>query len=429
MLADPFIWRFYCFFQPGRFKKDFERKGFLKRAEAFLNKQEKLEQTPEKKGQIENPYKPAQFLELDDSLFVGRHDLVRQLEVALGKGNHRQIFFLNGERQMGKSSMLKQLPSLLGARYLPIVLPLQNRAISSSTSALLGGIAEEIYKVMNFGGMPVRTLVHMSLREASEESDAAAYYIFDEWFRELEQTLEQNDRTLLLIFDDFEELEKARQEGDLNLKLLLDWFRSTIQNRHRVTLLFSGVHTLGEMGIETGINWAGYFVNVETLRVSFLRVNEVRQLITKPIPDFPSEQIFGAGVVEEIIQVTGCHPFLVESVCSVLIENLNIEKRGRAEIQDVRVAMIQVLESRWSTYFRDLWERSNQEQRACLINVNNLGNGDLQQIAQQSKMEESITYRILQTLLRRGLVLREQGSYRIVAPIFSEWVERIADLY
>ena len=53
-----------------------------------------------------------------------------------------------------------------------------------------------------------------------------------------------------------------------------------------------------------------------------------------------------------------------------------------------------------------------------------LSNGDLQKIAQQSRMEESVSQHALQTLLQRDLVMLEQKSFRIVAPIFRKWVER-----
>src|SRR6266849_1719838 len=31
LIVEPFTWVFYCFFQPGRFKRDFEVEGFFKR--------------------------------------------------------------------------------------------------------------------------------------------------------------------------------------------------------------------------------------------------------------------------------------------------------------------------------------------------------------------------------------------------------------
>lgn len=380
---------------------------------------EKLEQAPEKTGQIDNPFNPGQVLKPRDSLFVGRRDLVQQLVEALGKGSRRPTFLLNGERRMGKSSTLKQLSHLLGAHYLPIVYDLQVRGISASTQGFLNTIANEIYKVITTRGMRVKKLEPIQLREASRRNEAEVYRLFDEWLDDLEKMLEREDRTLLLLFDEFEKLEEAGHDGYLNLNLVLDWFRSTIQNRLHVALLFSGVRTFGEMEA----NWAGYFINAQTLKVTFLHPSEAYHLITQPVHHFPGQDIFGDGVVEQIMHVTGCHPFLIQAVCSALIENLNVNNRERAELEDVAVAVDQVLENWWDTYFRDLWERSDPNQQTCLVALRSRSESDLLQITQLSGLEEKTVRHTIQTLLKRDLVLQEKGKYRITAPIFYEWVE------
>lgn len=382
-----------------------------------------LEQGPKKAGHIDNPYNPGNALKLRDSLFVGRRDVAQQLSEALGRGSHRPTFLLHGERRMGKSSTLRQLPDLLGAHYLPIFYDLQTPGISSSAATFLSVIAKEIYEVIASRGMRIKKLEYLHLREASRENEAAVYHRFDEWLEELEYALEQENRTLLLTFDEFEQMEEAGQNQHLNLKLLLNWFRSMIQNRQRVALLFSGVRTFGDMGM----NWAGYFVNVQTLKVSFLQPVEALQLITRPISNFPSEQVFGEGVVDEIMRLTGCHPFLVQAICSVLIDYLNADNRNQAEIQDVAIAMSRVLKSWGSTYFQDLWERTNDDQRVCLIALKNLGEGTSSDIEQQTGLEGRTVRRTLEILLDRDLILLNNDVYRIAAPIFYAWIERNSD--
>ena len=382
--------------------------------------QEKLEQGSESVGQIDNPYNPGQVLKLHDPLFVGRRDVVRQLSESLSRGSNRPTFLLNGERRMGKSSTLKQLPNLLGASYLPIIYDLQARGVSSSIDVFLGKLAEEIYKAVSIRGMIIDQLERAQLRDAMRRNDAAVYLLFDEWLDGLEKVLEREDRTVLLLFDEFEKLEDAGLAEYLDLNLLLDWFRSTVQNRSRVALLFSGVRAFGEMST----NWAGYFVNAKSLKVSFLQAAEARHLIMHPTPNFPGQEIFGEGVVEEIIHVTGCHPFLVQAVCSELIEHLNTENRTRAELQDVTSAVSCVLDNWWDTFFRDLWERSDQQQRTCLAVLNSVEEIDFLSIAQQSGLDEQTVRQTLQALLKRDLVLFEKNIYRIAAPIFYKWVER-----
>lgn len=392
---------------------------------------DKLRQEPQKTDQINNPYVVGQALQPGTSLFVGRQDLVQQLEQGLGRGSHRSTFFLLGERRMGKSSTLRQLPILLDARhFLPIFFDLQAPEITSSTAAFLNAIAERMSETIEAASMQIETLSSQQLQEAQRENEATVYYVFNLWLKQVEMVLEQNDRIVLLSFDEFENLEPVSKTKALDLHLLLNWFRSIIQNRPQLALLFSGGKSVSELGQETDLNWSGYFVNVQTFRVSFLHEAEARQLITRPIPDYPIEQIFGPGVVDEIIHVTNCHPFLVQAVCSNLVNRLNTDGRDQGEIHDVAIAVMQVLEN-WEDYFQDLWTRTDSDQRACLMALNELGKGDIQQIAHYIHGNPEITRgtlqsvrNSLQTLLKRDLVSLENKIYQIATPIFSQWVER-----
>jgi uncharacterized protein len=392
--------------------------------EIARHKLDKIEQAPQDIGLIDNPYNIGNPLQPLDPLFIGRGDLVQQLETALSKGSSRPTFLMNGERRMGKSSTLLQLPHLLGSRYLPIFYNLQTPGIFANTPTFLGTIAESVYNEMHARNMQADKLEYGLVLQQSGVNDAFAYRTFDKWLKSVEVTLEREGRNLLLLFDEFEKLEDAGQGGYLDLILLLDWFRSVIQFHPHVALLFSGVHTFGEMDANTGINWAGFFVNVQTLRVSFLKEQETRKLIIRPVENYPGDEIFAEDIVDEIIRVTGCHPFLVQAICSELIDNLNTEKRVRAELKDVVTAVGQVLENWWDTYFRDLWERTPGEQRKCLFAVRKLGLGDLEEIALQSDLEEKTVRNTLQALLKRDLIVQENGMHRIASPIFEAWVER-----
>jgi uncharacterized protein len=381
-----------------------------------------LERKPELAGSIANPYMPGTTLKLRDSLFVGRRDLAQQLGYALDE-KRRLTFLLHGERRMGKSSTLKQLPNLLGARYLPVFFDLQTPSISSSAVAFLSDVSKGIYDALSTGGMRVRSLDPQCLKDARLENEAAIYYPIDEWLDEVERVLETADRIVLLTFDEFEQLEEAGLSGRLNLYLLLNWFRNVIQNRSKIALLFSGIQTFAHLGA----NWSSHFVSVQTLRVSFLEPDEAYRLITRPAPHFPSEQIFGEHVVEAVIKETGCHPFLVQALCSTLIELLNTENRGRSELHDVDVAVQRVF-SKWENYFQDLWMRTGEEQKKCLIALGALEEATLPEIEREARLDRRTMRRTLTTLVDRDLVSMRGESYTIATPIFSKWIALNADL-
>jgi hypothetical protein len=411
-----------------------------------LRERESLRQVPIFIGRIDNPYNPGYPLKLEDPLFQGRRDLVQVLESELMKGDRRPTFLLASERRMGKSSALLQLPRLLGSRFLPIFYDLQTPSFFANTPTFLGTLADGIYKEMRARSLPVDRLVYRTLRDfstqiahqanpspnetlinaqstRSEISPYIAYSIFDGWLRNVESVLEKEGRTLLLMLDEFEKLEEAGLQGSFELNLLLDWLRNTIQYHPRIALLFSGLHSFDEMHDLAGKSWSGYFVNVQTLHVSFLQQVEARHLITGPTPDFPDEEIYGEGVVECILDKTGCHPFLVQAVCYALIENLNAKKRECATIKDVDGAIERIFEN-FNNYFSDLWNRTDKHQRICLIALHKVEAANREQLQQQSGLKESILWRTLDTLLKRDLIRQEDEQFSISTPIFSEWVER-----
>ena len=66
-------------------------------------------------------------------------------------------------------------------------------------------------------------------------------------------------------------------------------------------------------------------------------------------------------------------------------------------------------------YFGDLWKRTDANQRTCLIAIKGLGEGDLLEILQKSNLDEKTTRRTLQSLLKRDLIVLENGTTAGVA--------------
>jgi DNA phosphorothioation-dependent restriction protein DptG len=102
---------------------------------------------------------------------------------------------------------------------------------------------------------------------------------------------------------------------------------------------------------------------------------------------------------------------------------LNIDRREQATPDDLEQTVGKVLED-WGSHFHNLWNRSDNEQRACLIALLKQNHADPQQLAQTTGLNETITRRTLQRLHQRDLVLREQdGTYSIAVPMFRRWLE------
>lgn len=261
------------------------------------------------------------------------------------------------------------------------------------------------------------------MREEQKVNDARAYRVFEQWLAGVEAVLRREDRTLLLAFDEFEMLEEVEQERYMEVRPLLNWMRSVIQFHPRIALLFSGVKTFNEMGAPGGIDWNGYFINVQVLRASFLKPLEARQLILKPAPDYPGADIFPQEVVEMVLTETGCHPFLLQALCSALITLLNIERREVATPDDVIQAGEKVL-SEWNGHFIHLWKRSDEPQQACLEALLTEPHADVALLAEKTCLDVKVVRRAMQHLLRRDLVASAPGeTYYLAVPLFQRWLE------
>jgi len=362
---------------------------------------------------IDNPYAPGNPLELRDPLFVGRDDIVQKLGQALQK-RYRPTFLLTGERRIGKSSILKQLPLLLGPRYFPVFYDLQSTGILTNTATLFAAIATGIEQQLQERGILSQKLERSQLDEALQQSETAVYDRFGQWLQGVEQVLEQEDRMIILAFDECEKFEDVENKDSINLILLFDWFRSIMQNHARVALLFSGAKMVGDFGR----SWASYFVNVERIKVGFLRDAAAHELIVRPVP-----RIFNEDVTLEIMRVTHCHPFLIQAMCKQIIEQLNDDTREQATREDIPISIKEVFES-WTVYFWDLRDRCDKDQCKCLLALLAPTPATVDAISQQTNLNQPRTLLALEKLQMRDMVLHEKNAYQLAVPLFAQWIEQ-----
>jgi len=80
----------------------------------------------------------------------------------------------------------------------------------------------------------------------------------------------------------------------------------------------------------TALNWASYLINTRTLELSFLDRASARELLTAPVPKLHYED----GVVDEILRLTHCQPYLLQAVASELVNHLNDRQKTTATHED-----------------------------------------------------------------------------------------------
>src|SRR5581483_8456114 len=94
-------------------------------------------------GIIDDPYITGPALSGGNRCFVGRLDIIEKLKKDLAL-DRRSAFSLKGERRMGKTSTLNQLPELLSPNCISITMDLQLPSTRSTLADFLKVIAEKI---------------------------------------------------------------------------------------------------------------------------------------------------------------------------------------------------------------------------------------------------------------------------------------------
>ncbi len=352
---------------------------------------------------VENPYQPGTPLQLSrQELFKGRRELRDAVVTALLE-RHRPTLVLHGPRRMGKTSFLLQLPALLPGNTVPVFLDLQRPTATQSIAAFFYSIA----RALSRDARPYRLMVHLPPRAAFDESPFEA---FAEWLEDTALPALQ-DFNLLLTFDEFEKLGEAVNAGRLS-EQVFDELRYLIQHQTRLALLFAGVQTLDELGPA----WSSYFINVKPLTIGYLHPSEAEELIRRPDAGVDFRLTYADGLVDEMMAQTRGHPYLLQLVCSAVVEESNARQSLQVDAAVLAAALTRALDQ-GEPYFHNIWHEM----------AGPGGQPFLQQLARSAAPLAFEPHPALERLLRRRIIRQANNCYTIEVPLVQRWlIERAA---
>ncbi len=347
---------------------------------------------------VANPYQPGNPLPLNrKNLFKGRQELRDAVVNALLE-RHRPTLVLHGPRRMGKTSFLLQLPALLPGNTVPVFLDLQRPTTTQSTAAFLYSIARAIAQ----HARPYRLLLDPPQRN---EFEVSPFEAFATWLEDIALPALQ-DFNVLLTFDEFEKLGEAVQAERLDTRIF-DELRYLIQHQTQLALLFAGVQTLDELGPA----WSSYFINVKPLTIDYLEAEQAEAVIRQPDTTVDFALQYEDHVVEQVIQQTQGHPYLLQLLCSSIVDEANAQKQVHVNTTTFEAALPRALEQ-GEPYFRNVWDEMAGE----------TGQPLLYQIATSTHPVSLPESSDLTRLLRRRVIRREDEGYLVEIPLVQRWI-------
>jgi len=328
--------------------------------------------------------------ETETNIFVGRKDIGKLIEANLLNMGQTPTLLLLGARRMGKTSILLQLPRLLGPDWIPVIIDCQSPAVKATEGDFFQYVSRAIRETLNKRGLGVRTMEASSFKSPTVAS-------FDDWLRRLQLAIPENNR-LLVCLDEYEDLDHAFEKGWGNN--ILDELRHILQHHPRFVLMFAGAHRFQEMRSA----WLERFINARTIRVSFLAKEDVRLLLTQPVPDF--DMTYAPGSLDRIISVANGQPFLTQAIASELVDCMNDRRSKVATLNAVEEAITRAIDQSQG-YFKNVWEHAQDEGHFAMVDA--------------LKKKDVTKYPGFEWLLQND-VLTDDGRFAV--PMMEMWVER-----
>ncbi len=266
-----------------------------------------------------NPYVAGAPI-LDGERYYGRRKL---LDYVLRRISNNSVM-LYGERRIGKTSFQHQLKRCLGElddpdhEFFPVFVDLQ-------------GIPQERF----FATLATEVFHELGPRLGGLEPDpslATGEYGYRTFVRDLQKTLaalqERNTKKvkLVLLIDEVDELNDYDPRVNQRLRSL---FMRSFSDR--LVAVVSGV-TIKKQWEREGSPWYNFFQEVE---VEPLGAGEARALIEAPVAGIFR---FEEAAALEIVERTRSKPYLIQRLCSSLIDRMHEEGRRTVGIDDVEAA-------------------------------------------------------------------------------------------
>lgn len=372
-----------------------------------------LTEAVELRQEIDSPYIIGLPLTDQQEIFVGRTDISARIEQLL-LDRRRPPLLLYGQRRMGKTSLLNNLGRLLPSTIIPLFVDLQGPLVHASDHA-------------SFFYNLARSMVHSAQRQRNlalpppnrDFLAADPFTRFDEWLDDVETVLGAN--TALLTLDEFEALDTALAAGRLSETAVLGMLRHLIQHRPRFKVILAGSHSPDEFQ-----HWAGYLINVQGVRVSYLNEGEARQLIEQPIKNFALR--YESKASQRVLILTRGHPFLVQLLCAEIVTLKNEQPpptRWLVRLADVEAAVPEAL-GHGQFFFLDL--QHNQAGAAGLTLLRFLASQGEGAVVSRGSLASRLQPpndldQTLAKLMQRDIVERADEGYRFQVELIRRWFE------
>lgn len=286
-------------------------------------------------------------------LFHGRDKELNDLQSTFAGGKLLRLYFVNGIRRVGKSTLMYQLMGCFDNETLPLLLNLQSALGESNMTTV----------------QLVRQLIRLVIDQVRLRKDLSAlslavpgpdvFELDPPWvvFQEFLETLQRQagKSSVLLCFDEVQYLvERIANPNEPINDAFLAWMRGKVQEKSHILLICTGSEPYALMRRRYEHTLWG---NMQAYNVSFVERAAMEKIATLPVKEDGVTWLQEA--IDRLWDMTEGHPWLTQTLAEKVAEGLNNERRRVVGPGDVsRAVDVAMLDDRYS----DLWWNEKEGQ-------------------------------------------------------------------
>jgi len=348
-------------------------------------------------------------------LFVGREEIMRQLEEVWISKQELQSVVIFGHRRMGKTSILRNISTRLDEKV----------KLAYVNLLTVGDHIEGVWEVL----MAIADSLSDTLQIPPPDDDSLInlpYRTFERYLKQIETQL--GDTGLIIALDEFEQIEELIK-SDRIPKDFMAVLRGMVQMSPKIAFALAGLHTLEEM---TEDYFNPFFASIIPIRVSFLERATCRYLLANPSEDFPLD--YKPDALDYIYDLTAGQPYLVQLIGFLLVRRYNDQVFELGNNRDPMFTIADVdgiinqpeFYQNGRYYFTGVWQQAGegspgQQQiiKAIAPHPTGLDFNTLQTV---TNLDPISLQNALDTLARHDVIQEIDHHWRIIVELFRRWV-------
>lgn len=293
--------------------------------------------TVRKNPYMRNPYIVGRPIS-EPKLFFGRRKKFEFIEDNLQQGV--QVILFHGQRRIGKSTVLKQIPNFVGKDDFAFVqFDLQDKS-QLSLSRVLYSLAQAIIKQLQLRSD------HTKLPTITELETNPNRFA-DSFLPKVYQKL--GDKKLVLLLDEFDVLssDNPASSEESSVNTFFPYLQSLLKQEKRLFIIPFIGRKLDDMP-----KLLGLFKGAPNQKVGLLSERSATELITEPAKEYLS---YESEAIDAILALTSGHPYFTQVLCHALFAQARTEQKWQVTRDDVTRIVNDAIEigEGGLTWFRD----------------------------------------------------------------------------